>query len=227
MFILTEIRDTVALQPHTFGFEPTEVIARELNKKYANRILQDIGLVISVFDLTKCGEGKVRYGDGCLWYKVEFRLAVFRPFISEVLIGKVKSQDEDGIRVTLTFFDEVHIDKSQLPAPCAFDSSRQKFFWAAQMEPDTKRTELMDSPFQERLYIELDAPIRFRVEGDEFYDDEPGPPKAAQGAKYDLTVSKRPPYRIFASIAGQGMGPLEWWAGVGQADEQNNEQMDE
>lgn len=64
---------------------------------------------------------------------MDFRLVVFRPFISEVLVGKVKSQDEDGIRgrytpnttarllmkraVTMTFFDEVHIDVSQLPAP--------------------------------------------------------------------------------------------------------------
>jgi DNA-directed RNA polymerase subunit E'/Rpb7 len=62
-------QDTVALQPHTFGLDPVVVLARELNKKYANRILQDIGLGVSVFDLTKIGEGKVRYGDGCLWYK--------------------------------------------------------------------------------------------------------------------------------------------------------------
>jgi len=62
-------QDTVALQPHTFGLDPADVLARELNKKYANRVLQDIGLVITVFDLIKCSEGKVRYGDGCLWYK--------------------------------------------------------------------------------------------------------------------------------------------------------------
>ena len=95
----------------------------------------------------------------------------------------------------------------------------------------------MDSPFAERLYIELDAPIRFRVEGDEFYDDEPGPPKALEGVRIDLTKEpKKAPYRIFvrilrdfvsftqtlfqASIAGQGMGPLEWWEGVGQAENQ-------
>ncbi|KAG8779211.1 DNA-directed RNA polymerase III subunit rpc25 [Serendipita sp. 401] len=221
MFILSEIRDTVALQPHTFGFEPADILARELNKKYANRILQDIGLVVSVFDLTKCGEGKIRYGDGCVWYKVDFRLVVFRPFISEVLIGKVKSQDEEGIKLTLTFFDEIYIDKTQLPAPCAYDSSKQQFFWAPKLEADATRTQLMDMPLSERLYIELEAPIRFRVEGDEFYDEEPGPPKATEGVRIDLTREpKRAPYQIFASITGQGMGPLEWWAGVGQSEEQ-------
>ncbi|PVG02100.1 hypothetical protein CPB86DRAFT_752314 [Serendipita vermifera] len=217
MFILSEIRDTVALAPHTFGLDTAETLSRELNKKYANRILHDIGLVISVFDLLKCTEGKVRYGDGCLWYKVDFRLVVFRPFISEVLVGKVKSQDEQGIRVTLNFFDEIYIDVTQLPAPCAFDSSRQKFFWSPTLDEDATRTQLMDSPISERLYIELDAPIKFRVEGDEFHDEEPGPPKMSEGVRIDLTKEpKRAPYRIIASIAGQGTGPLEWWAGVGQ-----------
>jgi DNA-directed RNA polymerase III subunit RPC8 len=95
----------------------------------------------------------------------------------------------------------------------------------------------MDSAFAERLYIELDAPIRFRVEGDEFYDDEPGPPKATEGVRVDLTREpKKPPYHIFvstltlswyeilvwcqASIVGQGLGPLEWWEGVGQRAEE-------
>ena len=71
-----------------------------------------------VFDLAEVGEGKVRYGDGFLWYKgtpaevmcapsctsnaaaVVFRLAVFRPFPSEVILAKVKSSDEEGVRCT-------------------------------------------------------------------------------------------------------------------------------
>lgn len=49
----------------------------------------------------------------------------------------------------------------------------------------------------ERLYINVDAPIRIRVEGDEFYDEEPGPPKAAEGVRLDLTRdAKKPSYRI-------------------------------
>lgn len=62
-------QDTVALQPATFGIPPDQAIISELNKKYANRILHDVGLCICVFDLSQAGEGKVRYGDGCLWHK--------------------------------------------------------------------------------------------------------------------------------------------------------------
>ena len=42
-----------------------------MNTKYANRVLHDVGLCICVFDVAEVGEGKVRYGDGFLWYTGE------------------------------------------------------------------------------------------------------------------------------------------------------------
>jgi len=88
------------VHPADFGAPPEQAITHELNKKYANRVLHDVGLCICVFDLAEVGEGKVRYGDGFLWYKVIFRLVVFRPFPSEVILAKIKSSDEDGIRLS-------------------------------------------------------------------------------------------------------------------------------
>ena len=65
-------------------------------------------------------------------------MVVFRPFTSEVVIAKVKSSDEDGIRctflfsfqsdlplttlsytVTIGFFDDMHIPAAYLPQPSA------------------------------------------------------------------------------------------------------------
>jgi DNA-directed RNA polymerase subunit E'/Rpb7 len=102
------------LQPSTFSQPTDQALISVLNKKYANRVLHDVGLCVCVFDLLELSDGRVRYGDGCLWHKgvspakrdftsqhnapVLFRLVVFRPFISEVIFGKVKSSSEDGIR---------------------------------------------------------------------------------------------------------------------------------
>ena len=61
----------MAIHPSNFGIPPDEVLISEINKKYANRVLHDVGLCICAFDLSEAGEGKVRYGDGCLWYKGE------------------------------------------------------------------------------------------------------------------------------------------------------------
>lgn len=40
---------------------------------------------------------------------VFFRMVVFRPFIGEVLVGKIASSSPNGIRVTLQFFDDIVI----------------------------------------------------------------------------------------------------------------------
>ena len=53
-----------------------------MNKKYANRVLHDVGLCICVFDVAEVGEGKVRYGDGFLWYTGEPLLSMTGPSAS-------------------------------------------------------------------------------------------------------------------------------------------------
>ncbi|KAF7799157.1 hypothetical protein EIP86_010388 [Pleurotus ostreatoroseus] len=135
MFVLSIIKDTVAVLPAHFGLPPEQAIINELNKKYANRVLHEVGLCMCVFDLSEVGEGKVRYGDGCLWYKAE----------------------------------------------------------------STSPHDLLDSPTTERMYIDPGEILRVRVEADEFYDDEPGPPKATEGVQQAKTEARRAPYTITQS----------------------------
>ncbi|PFH50983.1 hypothetical protein AMATHDRAFT_176172 [Amanita thiersii Skay4041] len=212
MFCLSIIKDTIPIHPANFGVPAEQAIIAEINKKYANRVLHDVGLCVCVFDLAEVGEGKVRYGDGFLWYKVVFRLVVFRPFTSEVILAKVKSSDEDGIRLTLGFFDDIYIPAVYIPQPTAFDPNERAHFWLPD-SPLTTTHEMLDTPLSERMYIDQGEVIRVRVEADEFYDDEPGPPKALEG----VTVKhepKRAPYVVICSIAEQGLGPVAWWKGA-------------
>ncbi len=51
-----------------FGIPTEQAIIKELNKKYANRVMFDLGLAICVHDLIKASEGVVHYGDGFFWY---------------------------------------------------------------------------------------------------------------------------------------------------------------
>lgn len=64
-------QDKIPIHPSQFGLPPEQALINELNKKYANRVLHDVGLCICVFDVAEVGEGKVRYGDGFLWYTGE------------------------------------------------------------------------------------------------------------------------------------------------------------
>ncbi|KAM5541365.1 hypothetical protein V8D89_004919 [Ganoderma adspersum] len=213
MFQLSIIKDTVAVHPSQFGLPPEPAITNELNKKYANRVLHDVGLCICVFDLAEVGEGKIRYGDGCLWYKVVFRLTVFRPFASEVILAKVKSSDEDGVRLTVGFFDDIYVPLVYLPEPTAFDPKERAHFWLPGSE-STSSHELLDSALTDRMYIDAGDVLRVRVEADEFHDDEPGPPKAHEGVQ-QVRESRRPPYTITCSMSEQGLGPTSWWRNAG------------
>ena len=73
-------QDKIPIHPSQFGLPPEQALINELNKKYANRVLHDIGLCICVFDVAEVGEGKVRYGDGFLWYTGEFQSAGYLVF---------------------------------------------------------------------------------------------------------------------------------------------------
>ncbi|KZV64667.1 polymerase III polypeptide H [Peniophora sp. CONT] len=210
MFQLSVIKDKIPIHPIKFGLPPEQALIDELNKKYANRVLHDIGLCVCVFDLAEVSEGKVRYGDGFLWYTVTFRLTVFRPFPSELLLAKVKTSDEDGIHLTVGFFDDMYIPARYLPQPSAFDPNERAHFWLMGAEPGASTHELLDSPTEERMYIDPGEVLRVRVEIDEFYDDEPGPPKASEGVRV-VVERRRPPYKITCSIQEQGLGPVAWW----------------
>jgi len=75
----------MSIHPSDFGIAPEVALKHELNKKYANRILHDVGLCICVFDISQASEGKVRYGDGFLWYKGVYPFPVY---CSEANLGR-------------------------------------------------------------------------------------------------------------------------------------------
>ena len=54
---------------------------------------------------------------------------------------------------------------------------------------------MLDSPVSQRMYIDQNEVMRVRIEADDFYDDEPGPPKAAEGVQI-AQIPKRSPYTI-------------------------------
>jgi len=132
----------------------------------------------------------------------------------------VKSSDEDGIRLTVGFFDDIYIPLIYLPEPSAFDPNERAHFWLPGSEAKSSH-ELLDSATADRMYIDAGEVVRVRVEADEFYDDEPGPPKAMEGVQQVQTEGRRSPYTITCSIAEQGLGPVSWWkdAGVETMDE--------
>ena len=68
------------------------------------------------------------------------------------------------------------------------------------MPEESTRLELLDGDKEDRFYIDPGNLIRFRIESDQFTDEEPGPPKALEGVRLELVKeAKRPLYSIIVS----------------------------
>ena len=84
---------------------------------------------------------------------------------------------------------------------CSDPNERAHFWLPSAADNETKPTvhDMLDSPTTERMYIDAGEIVRVRVESDEFYDHEPGPPpKALEGVRV-AREQKKSPYTIIVS----------------------------
>ncbi|WWD21588.1 hypothetical protein CI109_106074 [Kwoniella shandongensis] len=218
MFVLVGVRDTVPVAPKTFDIAPSITISDALNKKYANKLVPDKGLALSLFDILTAEDGKVTWGNGLMYYKVSFRLMLFAPFIGEVIVGKVLSTTKSYVRVSLGFFQDIYIVPSLLPPNSAYDPQQKSFFWvAAEDQPTMTQEQLMNTELDNRLYIDEGEPIRFRVNSVEWQDVRPTPQNMLDEANAEEVPEKDPiekaGYKILATIAESGLGVTGWWPG--------------
>ena len=98
MFVLAKLQDVVRIPPWQFDKPLTDAITEELNRKLSNRVLYSVGLCIALHDITKLEESFILPGDGASHSKTTFRYVVFRPYVDEVLTGKIKSCSSDGVQ---------------------------------------------------------------------------------------------------------------------------------
>ncbi|GAA5873674.1 hypothetical protein JCM8547_002672 [Rhodosporidiobolus lusitaniae] len=183
MFTFCIQKDIIRVEPRDFAKDPVDAIREEIHRRYANKVLPNVGLVISLLDILSTTEGAVMYGDGCYYYRTEFRLIIFRPYVGEAIVGKVKSQSPEGIVVTVGFFDDILIPPSLLPDYSTFDHDRRAFFWLPS-SPDqlTRPTvkELLAAPADEKLYLARKDWVRVRVEEERWDDTSPTSGKAGE-----------------------------------------------
>ena len=207
MYVLAELTDVVCIPPYKFKNNPNEAIVTLLNDKLANRVLPDVGLCISVWQVEKIGDPHLLPGNPGYQVLVNFSALVFRPFVDEVILGKIKSSTAEGLQLTVTFFDDIHVPVEQLPVPSIWDDVRSAWYW-----------EYSDSPEEEapkhKLYMNVGTLVRFRVVAERFVDKTPKPSsKISQTDDNECDSSNAAPYSIVASLVDSGLGPLSWWSG--------------
>ncbi|XP_014238077.1 DNA-directed RNA polymerase III subunit RPC8 [Trichogramma pretiosum] len=205
MFVLTEFKDTVQILPHKFKKKLNDAITNELNRKLANKVFYKVGLCIALHDITHISESFIVPGDGSSHTKVNFRFVVFRPFIDEVIVGRIRSCDSEGVHVTLGFFEDIIIKPENLKQNSIFNQAEQAWVWQYEGE---------DGNVSE-LFMDIGEPIRFRVCKEFFAEALIVNPSAKKDSdEKKETTPYAPPYMLEGDIDATGLGLLSWWANV-------------
>lgn len=73
MFTFTKISDLVRIDPNDFSKPMAEALEDEINKKYANKIVHNVGLCICLYDILHFEDGLTKNGDGAAFVKGKAR----------------------------------------------------------------------------------------------------------------------------------------------------------
>ncbi|BET03174.1 RNA polymerase III [Nesidiocoris tenuis] len=199
MFILTSFKDIIRTPPERFNGDLTSTICQFLNEKFANKVVANVGLCVCLFDIESMDDSYIFPGDGGAHTKVEFRFVVFRPFIEEIIVGKVKNCSKEGVHATLGFFDDIFIPADSLQHPSRFEEAEQVWVW-----------EYDNNGEKHDLFMDPGESIRFRVTSETFIETSPISNDADLQKEKATTGT---PYSITATINEPGLGLLSWWEG--------------
>jgi len=151
MFLLTVIEDKIKILPSQFGRNSLDVLKEQVEIKYTNRIILDVGLCITFYDFIDVGDPFLYPSEGSSIQVVRFRMVVFRPFIGESIVGKVTKSTKEGLHLSVEFFDEIFVPSSLLQSPSVYNPSTGLWIW--------KYGENQDMDFE----MGLGEEIRFKV----------------------------------------------------------------
>ncbi|KCV72822.1 hypothetical protein, variant [Fonticula alba] len=203
MFVLVKFSDSVRIAPADFRKKLSDAVIDELNKKYANKVVKRVGLCISLFELHSVGDPLVVPADGCTHVKVTFTYIVFRPFVGQILSGRIKKCTPEGVFVTLGFFEDILIPADQLQENTVFDHEEQVWVW---------------NYFDNKLYMDVENRIRFRIVEHVYFEQfkkptaaTPGAFPAEEQADTSEAAPTQPPFSLIAAANQDGLGLEKWW----------------
>ncbi|KAF2831770.1 DNA-directed RNA polymeras-like protein III 25 kDa polypeptide [Ophiobolus disseminans] len=195
MFILTTIQDLIQIKPHDFVKPSAEAIKDVVNEKYSNKIVPGVGLCICMWDLLSSTEGLIGHGTGLVNVNIEFRMTVFRPFRGEIICGRIKACNEEGITLDLEFTSEVFVPYQNLFENTSYSKAEDAWIW------NSDGTE---------LFFDKGEPVLFRVEQEEWIDQRPTIiQKDEQG---NVIEERGTAWRVIGSMNQAGLGPTLWWS---------------
>eukprot|EP01112_Ceratiomyxa_fruticulosa_P015275 TRINITY_DN4467_c0_g1_i1.p1 TRINITY_DN4467_c0_g1~~TRINITY_DN4467_c0_g1_i1.p1 ORF type:complete len:247 (-),score=43.17 TRINITY_DN4467_c0_g1_i1:205-834(-) len=209
MFVIVIVEDHIVVHPSNFD-HTVETIETELEKKYTNRVILNVGLGIALHDILEIGDANIYPADGSAHFQVKSRIVVFRPFVGEVLMGSVKSSTSEHIQLSLGFCDEIYVLPGNMPPPSAFSEPHKAWYWTYTDE---------EGPHQ--LFFDAGEKVRFCVEKIIFTPKKSAKTSQLIDGRLGQDSSSQPeiktePEPVYMSLhvhmIESGLGPPGWWS---------------
>ncbi|MEM4563310.1 MAG: DNA-directed RNA polymerase [Thermofilum sp.] len=105
MYKLVMIEDIVDIPPHLFGKQLEEAALEVLRETYEGRVVEGVGLVISVLSVEVSPEGYLTFGDPSSYHECRFVALVYNAIPNEVVEGEVVLVENIGLTVRLGVID--------------------------------------------------------------------------------------------------------------------------
>lgn len=135
MYRILTVEDTIRVPPEKFGMKARDAVKAALEDKYECLLDPKLGVVLSITNVDKIGEGKILPEDPGIYYPVTFKALAYKPELQELVNGEIVDNTEFGAFVRIGSLDGlVHI--SQLMDDyVSFDSKNSLF-----LGRETKKT---------------------------------------------------------------------------------------
>lgn len=186
----------IQISPQEFEKPSAQAIEDNINAKYADKVIHKHGLCLGLYDILSTSEGLIGHGTGIVNVNVDFRLIVFRPFKGEILQGRIMSNNDSGIRISMDFFDDIVIPgPHMLFENTVFNAAEDAWVWTTEDGHE--------------LFFDRNETVRFRVEAETWTDLSPE--KQAPPGEEAEEEDRKSPYQIIGSMQQSGLGPLLWW----------------
>jgi DNA-directed RNA polymerase subunit E' len=113
MYKLVEFSDVIRVPPRLFGRPLKQAALEILKEEFEGRVIQGVGLIITVLDAEVSEYGYLTWGDGAPYHEARFKALVYSPVQNEIIEGEVMLVENIGLTVRLGPVDGF-VHKSQI-----------------------------------------------------------------------------------------------------------------
>lgn len=223
MFVLMTMTDMLRTSPEQFGEDLNVLLMEQVEKKYTNKILPGSGLGAAFYDFLELGDPFVYPAEGGVHQFVKFRMIYFRPFIGEVLRGRILSSNDKGIRISLYFFDDIFVPAYLMQWPSEYREQDGFGNWVWKYGEENG----------DDFVFVVGSLVRFRVKSID-YTKTTETAKGFESSIISESMFNPPavlepvlvrqrsnslgrddgvlaPMKITAAFNEEGLGPIDWW----------------